>query len=177
MSQLEFTQYFTQFNALLYSFAYSLTKDEDEAQDLVQETAYKAFKYRGMYQPQTNLRAWLMTIMRNTFINNYRQKKRRQTINDKTDNNFLINSGGYSVHNQGETNLTFEEILQAIEDLEEWARIPFIMHYQGFKYDEIAEKLDVPLGTVKSRIFFARKRLQKSIRGLYNSKSLEELLD
>lgn len=177
MSQLEFTQYFTQFNALLYSFAYSLTKDEDEAQDLLQETAYKAFKYRGMYQPQTNLRAWLMTIMRNTFINNYRQKKRRQTINDKTDNNFLINSGAYSVRNQGETNLTFEEILQAIEDLEEWARIPFIMHYQGFKYDEIAEKLDVPLGTVKSRIFFARKRLQSSIRGLYNSKSLEELLD
>jgi RNA polymerase sigma-70 factor (ECF subfamily) len=177
MSQLEFTQYFTQFNALLYSFAYSLTKDEDEAQDLLQETAYKAFKYRGMYQPQTNLRAWLMTIMRNTFINNYRQKKRRQTINDKTDNNFLIDSGSLSVRNQGETNLTFEEILQAIEDLEEWARIPFIMHYQGFKYDEIAEKLEVPLGTVKSRIFFARKRLQSSIRGLYNSKSLEELLD
>ncbi len=177
MSQVEFTQYFTQFNKLLYSFAYSLTKDEDEAQDLLQETAYKAFKYRGMYKPQTNLRAWLMTIMRNTFINNYRQKKRRQTINDKTDNNFFINSGTLSVRNHGESNLTFEEILTAIEKLEEWARIPFLMHYQGYKYDEIAHKLDIPLGTVKSRIFFARKRLQRNINGLYNSTSVAELLD
>jgi len=177
MSQLEFTQYFTQFNAILYSFAYSLTKNEDDAQDLVQDTAYKAFKYRAMYKPQTNLRAWLMTIMRNTFINNYRQKKRRQTINDKTGNSFLIDSGAYSVINQGENNLTFEEIIQVIDGLEEWARTPFLLHYQGFKYDEIAQKLEIPLGTVKSRIFFARKRLQKKVRGLYDFKSLEELLD
>lgn len=177
MSQVEFTQYFSKFNALLYSFAYSLTKDEDEAQDLLQETAYKAFKYRNMYQPKTNLRAWLMTIMRNTFINNYRQKKRRATINDKTDNNYFINSGAHSVRNQGESNLAYEEIVQAIEDLEEWARTPFLMHYQGFKYDEIAEKLDIPLGTVKSRIFFARKRLQQRIKGLYGTRKLADLLD
>ena len=177
MSQLEFTQSFTQFNTLLQSFAYSLTKNEEEAHDLLQETAYKAFKYRKMYQPQTNLRAWLMTIMRNTFINNYRQKKRRQTINDKTDNNFFINSGDYSVRNQGESNLTFEEIHKAIDQLEEWAKIPFLLHYQGFKYNEIAEKLDIPLGTVKSRIFFARKRLQAAIKGMYNSNTITDLLD
>jgi RNA polymerase sigma-70 factor (ECF subfamily) len=75
MSHLEFSQNFTQFQALLYAFACRLTKDENDAHDLLQETAYKAFKYRGMYEPKTNLRAWLMTIMRNTFINNYRQKK------------------------------------------------------------------------------------------------------
>ncbi len=70
MSHLEFTHHFSQFQNTLHSFAVRLTNNENDAQDLVQETAYKAFKYRGMYQPQTNLRAWLMTIMRNTFINN-----------------------------------------------------------------------------------------------------------
>ena len=177
MSNLEFTQHFNQFRALLYSFAYRLTQNEEEARDLVQETAFKAFKYREMYKPQTNLRAWLMTIMRNTFINSYRQQKRRQVINDKTDNNYYINSGKHSVRNQGESMITVDEIQDAITNLEDWIRTPFLLHYQGYKYEEIAEQLDIPLGTVKSRIFFARKRLKKAIKHLYQTDSVEELLD
>lgn len=176
MSQIEFTQGFNQFETILLAFAYRLTKNESDAQDLLQETAYKAFKYRGMYQPKTNLRAWLMTIMRNTFINNYRQKKRRQILNDKTDNDFFIDSGSYAVRNDGESNVTTEEIQNVVEALEDWLRVPFLLHFQGYKYDEIAEVLGIPLGTVKSRIFFARKRLQQTISEMYENVPLEEAI-
>lgn len=177
MSHVEFSQGFTQLQAILLAFAYRLTKDEDDARDLLQETAYKAFKYRGLYQPKTNLRAWLMTIMRNTFINQYRQKKRRQTMNDQTENTHFIDSGTLMVRNSGEANLTLEELENLIAELEDWMKIPFLMHYQGFKYDEIAAILNIPLGTVKSRIFFARKKLQESLVNLYTHPSLEELLN
>lgn len=159
------------------AFACHLTKNEDEAQDLLQETAYKAFKYRSMYQPHTNLRAWLMTIMRNTFINDYRQKKRRQTLNDQTPNNFFLNSGDRVVVNLGESEITIKEVTRLIDSLEDWMKIPFLMHYQGYKYDEIATELDIPLGTVKSRIFFARKKLQESLQLMYQSSSTAELVN
>ncbi len=177
MSNIEFTQHFSQFRTLLYSFAFRLTKNEEEAHDLLQETAYKAFKYRNMYRPKTNLRAWLMTIMRNTFINNYRQRKRRQTLNDTTVNQYFLNAGNQTVYNEGESNVTTEELWKLIQDLEDWMKIPFLMHYQGYKYEEIAQELDIPLGTVKSRIFFARRRLQKHIRQLYQSETLEKILN
>ena len=177
MSKLEFTNAFSQMEAILLSFAFHLTKNQDDAQDLLQETAYKAFKYRSMYQPHTNLKAWLMTIMRNTFINNYRQKKRRQTLNDTTDSNYFLNSGARTVHNLGESEVTLQEVTGLIASLEDWMKVPFLMHYQGFKYDEIAQELDIPLGTVKSRIFFARRKLQESLRVMYQSASVAELLN
>ncbi len=176
MSYPEFTNAYCKFERSLFSFACSLTKDETEAQDLVQETAYKAFKYRSLYQPHTNLRAWLMTIMRNTFINDYRRKKRRQVLNDGTHNSYFLNSGSEAVFNLGETEVTIKEITALIDSLEDWVKVPFLMYYQGYKYDEIAEELDIPLGTVKSRIFFARKRLKESLRGMYPFISLEDLL-
>ncbi len=177
MSHIEFTKGFSQFQAPLYAFAFRLTKDEEDAHDLLQETAYKAFKYKDMYQPRTNLRAWLMTIMRNTFINNYRQKKRRQVLNDTTSNDFLIDSGRLTVRNSGESDITAEEITQLIDSLEDWLKVPFLMYLQGYKYDEIAEAMDIPLGTVKSRIFFARKKLQSAIQEMYQYTSLEDVLD
>ncbi len=177
MSHIEFTQHFHQFQTLLYAFAFRLTKDEDDAQDLVQETAYKAFKYKDMYQPRTNLRAWLMTIMRNTFINNYRQRKRRQTLSDFTGSDFLIDSGAQTVRNEGESDITTEEIQVVINNLEDWLKIPFLMFLQGYKYDEIAESLQIPVGTVKSRIFFARKKLQEALKEMYHTAKIEDILD
>ncbi len=177
MSQIEFTESFCRFESMLFSFACHLTKNEEEAQDLLQDTAYKAFKYRSMYKPHTNLRAWLMTIMRNTFINNYRQKKRRQTLNDHTNNNYFLNSGDRTAFNGGESVVTMKELTKLVDGLEDWLKVPFMMHYQGFKYDEIATELDIPLGTVKSRIFFARKKLQQGLKGMYQSRNLNELLN
>lgn len=169
MSQLEFTQQYTSLQGMLMSFALQLTKNEEDARDLVQETAFKAFKYRRMYEKGTNMGAWLMTIMRNTFINHYRKQKRRQILNDKTPTNFLLNSGDRSVFNNGENNLTLKEVLNVLGDVEEWARTPLMLHVQGYKYDEIAEELDIPLGTVKSRIYFARKQLRSRMKMEYSS--------
>ncbi|HMQ46199.1 MAG TPA: RNA polymerase sigma factor [Saprospiraceae bacterium] len=177
MSTIEFNSAFDGLQKGLLNFAIHLTRDEEDARDLLQETAYKAFKYKNLYQPQTNLRAWLMTIMRNTFINNYRQKKRRQTLNDNTDNTYFINSSNIQVGNDGEASTTMEELIQLVENLDDWMKIPFVMHYEGYKYEEIAETLAIPLGTVKSRIFFARRRLQESLRQRYASTSLGQMLN
>jgi len=176
MSTIEFSTQFDHLRRTLFSFALNLTKDEESARDLVQETAFKAFKYRDRYEPQTNLRAWLMTIMRNSFINEYRKRKRRQTLNDNTVNDFLLDSGHQSVTNQGESTVMQEEIIQVVNTLEDWVRIPFLMHFQGFKYEEIADQLEVPLGTIKSRIFFARQKLQAQMRKLYTAKQIEDIL-
>ena len=148
-------------------FAYNLTKDSENANDLYQETAYRALKNKDKFQPGTNFKAWLMTIMKNIFINNYRKKVKANTIFDSTDNNYYINSGSHSVDNGAESDILMKEIKGMIADLEDGLRIPFEMHFQGFKYQDIADHMELPLGTVKSRIFFARKALKKRIRGQY----------
>ncbi len=150
-----------QFQSMLYSFAYKLTGDFTDAQDLYQETAVKVLKNADKFRQGTNFKAWSSTIMRNIFINNYRKKKRRGVIVDSTDNNYYINSGDQTVVNGGARNLRMEELMEMVDDLPENLRTPFMMSYQGFKYDEIAEQLDAPLGTIKSRIFFARKTLRE----------------
>ncbi|MEO0789514.1 MAG: RNA polymerase sigma factor, partial [Bacteroidota bacterium] len=113
------------------------------------------------YNPGTNFKAWAVTIMRNIFINNYRKKVRRNLIIDQTPNNYYINSSERTVGNDGESEVTFNELQELVDRLPDDFRVPFLMAYQGFKYDEIAEQLGSPLGTIKSRIFFARKKLQK----------------
>ncbi len=162
-------------NRPILAFAHSLTKDEEAAQDLYQETAYKAFRYKDHFHPATNLKAWVMTIMKNTFINHYRRKKRQQTIYDHTNNEFLLNSSA-AAGNSGEGRITMEEIQKAIGSLEDHLRIPFLMQYQGFQYDEIADTLGVPLGTVKSRIHFARKRLKDQLKNWYQTDSIGEIM-
>lgn len=177
MSTTEFSTQFDRLSGSLFAFAMNLTRDEESARDLVQETAYKAFKYRRRYEPQTNLRAWLMTIMRNSFINDYRKRQRRQTLNDFTNNNYLLNSGHRAVENGGEQSVLLEEIEMQIGSLEDWVQRPFRMHLAGYKYDEIADTLGVPLGTVKSRIFIARKKLQTSLQHMYQAKGFCDIMN
>ena len=150
-----------QFQSMLHAFAYKLTGDFTDAQDLYQDTAFKVLKNADKFKPGTNFKAWSSTIMRNIFINDYRKKKRRGVITDSTDNNYYINSGDQTVVNGGERSLRYEAIVELIDDLPQNLKEPFLMSYNGFKYDEIAEKLDAPLGTIKSRIFFARKTLRE----------------
>lgn len=145
----------------LRAFSLKLTGDAADAEDLYQDTAMRIIANADKYQPNTNFKAWAVTIMRNVFINNYRKKVRRGVILDQTSNNYYINSGDKSVINSGEGNVAYGELLKMVNRLSDEFRVPFWMAYQGFKYDEISERLDVPLGTVKSRIFFARKKLQK----------------
>lgn len=169
MSTLEFNAQFDKLSRILHSFAYSLTKNVEDAKDLFQETAFRAMTNRDKFRPGTNFKAWLFTIMKNIFINNYRKKMKANTIMDSTDNNHYINSGSQVVRNDSGSNILMQELHNMIDHLDETLKVPFVMHYEGFKYQEIADQLELPLGTVKSRIFFARKELKEKIHTRYDN--------
>ncbi len=175
MSALQFNQQLEHYSAYLKAFALNLTRDVENANDLFQETAYRALKHQSKFRPGTNLKAWLATIMKNIFINNYRRSKRQGVTLDGSDNAFLLDSPDRVVENSGEANLLMQELSVAIDKLNEDLRMPFLMHYQGYKYEEIADKLVLPLGTVKSRIHFARKNLRAQITKRYQNMAIGEL--
>jgi len=148
----------------LKPFAITLTRDSEAAKDLFQETLYRALANRDKYNVGTNIKAWLYTIMRNIFINNYRRKVKQNTIFDSTPNDFLLNQNQAVVANEAESNLRLKDVQEAIHKLPEIFRNPFLLYFDGFKYHEIAEMLGEPLGTIKSRIHFARKLLKSQIQ-------------
>ena len=159
-----------EFNELLLSnadplrpFAVSLTRDQEIAKDLFQETLYKALANQDKYSRGTNIRAWLFTIMRNIFINDYRRRSKQRTIFDSSSNESLINSGKIIVSNGGEDSLHMKEIHRAIYLLPQIFKIPFLLYFEGYRYYEISESLNEPLGTIKSRIYFARKLLKEQL--------------
>ncbi len=145
----------------LLNFAYMLTSNRDDAYDLLQDTTLKALNNQDKYTDNTNFKGWVFTIMRNLFINNYRRASRAATIVDTTENLYHLNLSQDSGLTAPEGSYTAQEITDAINEFADDYRIPFSMHVAGYKYNEIAEKMDLPLGTVKSRIFFARKKLQE----------------
>jgi RNA polymerase sigma-70 factor (ECF subfamily) len=163
MSTVEFNQLLVLQAEFLRPFAINLTRDSDSADDLYQETLYKALANREKYNAGTNIKAWLFTIMRNIFINNYRRKAKQRTIFDNTPNEFLLNNVT-NEGNRGEGNIEMKEMRKAIKQLPEIFKVPFQLYSEGYKYNEIAESLNEPLGTVKSRIHFARKLLREQIQ-------------
>ena len=140
-------------------YAYSLTNNRDDAKDLVQDTFLKALIYREKFEDNTTLKAWTYTIMRNTFINNYRREIKSATIIDKTEDAYYLNTSSKSMYGMPESEMSVKELQRAINTIADEQRIPFEMQYQGYKYKEIAEQLNLSIGTVKSRIFFCRKKL------------------
>ena len=148
----------------LYRFALKLTADNEEANDLLQETSLKALDNEDKYTPDTNFKGWMYTIMRNIFINNYRKTVRDQTFVDQTDNLYHLNLPQDSGFESTEGNYDLKEIRKIVHSLPKEYRVPFSMYVSGFKYREIAEKLALPIGTVKSRIFFTRQRLQRDLK-------------
>ena len=169
MTSLEFYNKFDTMTPMLNSFAYNLTKSIEDAKDLYQETAFRAMTNREKFRTGTNFKAWLFTIMKNIFINNYRKKVKANTIMDSTDNNYYINSGKIAISNKAGSNIMVSELKGMIGGLDESIKVPFMMHYSGYKYQEIADYLELPLGTVKSRIFFARKELKDLIVKRYDN--------
>ena len=174
MSTLEFYNKIDQITGSLNSFAFNLTKSSEDAQDLFQETAFRALSNKEKFRPGTNFKAWMFTIMKNIFINNYRKKVKANTIIDSTENLYYLNSGKNVIFNDADSNMLMQELEGMIASLDDSIKTPFLMHFEGFKYQEIADELGLPLGTVKSRIFFARKALKASILKLWrlrNSKT------
>lgn len=148
----------------LKPFAITLTRDSETAQDLYQETMYRALINADKYNIGTNVKAWLYTIMRNIFINDYRKKAKQNTILDNTPNEAILNSIQATGVATAESNLALKDIQAAIQALPEIFRSPFMMYFDGYKYHEISDMLKEPLGTIKSRIHFARKLLKEQLK-------------
>jgi RNA polymerase sigma-70 factor, ECF subfamily len=165
MTALEFNYKLLGMQTYLQYFAKKLTNNEEDAHDLVQETNYKALLFREKFVYHTNFKAWLFTIMKNIFINNYRRNKKAQTFIDTTDNLQYIHRRIDAFPVTPDSELREHEIRGVIDTLEEDHKIPFEMHTQGYKYKEIADELDISIGTVKSRIFFGRKKLMERLEG------------
>ncbi len=168
MTQMQFQNSLTGLQSKLYYFALSLTSDSDRAQDLVQETYLKALIYREKFSMDTNLMAWVYTIMKNTFINDYRRNVKAKTTLGSSADKLQISFSKNDYYPAADSIHSEKEIYKKIGMLEDEFREPFQLFLSGFKYKEIASKLDLPLGTVKSRIFFTRKKLGKWLNEYIN---------
>jgi RNA polymerase sigma-70 factor (ECF subfamily) len=165
MASTQFTKLYHSNYTALYHFARKLTRDENKAEDLVQETAIKAFKGFHTFKSGSNFKSWAFTILKNLFITNYRKAKREKVSNKPIEDFSFAIENRFNVKNEAISKLRIDEISACIEDLSYKSRIPFLMMVNGYKYEEIADSLGIPTGTVKSRINFARQKLQSS---LYN---------
>lgn len=143
----------------LFSFAMSMTENREDAKDLLQETTLRVLDNQDKFVADTNFKAWVFTLMRNIFINNYRKLVREQRFVSPTEELYQLNLPVSSGYASPESVLSLKDMKKALDELDEEIRVPFTMHVLGYKYHEIAEKLNIPIGTVKSRIFMARKQL------------------
>lgn len=164
MTALEYTSLIQSVALSLKPAAMHLTRDSDDAKDLVQETLLKALSNREKFKPDTNIKAWLYTIMRNTFINNYNKITKRISSVDTSEYLQCLNMNqNFIAQNKGTASFVMRDINKAITRLSEEHRKPFMMYYVGYKYQEIAEELSLPIGTVKNRIHIARKELKQML--------------
>lgn len=162
MTAIEFNSKLLSIENKLKYFAYSLTTDQEEAKDLLQETMLKALTNRDKFTDPRNFNSWAYTIMKNTFINNYRRTAKSNTIFNKSENNENLANKQQAVSPESEH--AYKEIRKKVNNLQDDFRVPFQMFTEGFKYKEIAEKLEIPIGTVKSKIFFARQKLMDNLQ-------------
>ena len=164
MNSVQFQERLMGLQENLLNFAYMLTSNREESKDLLQDTTLKALDNEEKYIDNVNFKGWVFTIMRNIFINNYRKVVRDQTFVDQTDNLYHLNLPQESGFQSTESAYDLKEMHRIVNALPREYKIPFSMHVSGFKYREIAEKLGLPLGTVKSRIFFTRQKLQQELK-------------
>ena len=163
MTAIEFNHQLISLEQGLKRYAISLTANTEDALDLIQETYLKALSSRDKFEDHTNLKAWVFTIMKNTFINNYKRSRRENTAFDNIKDIYYLNQNKISSLATPDSEVSAEEIKKYICGLEDDYRIPFQMHFNGYKYKEIADHLNLKIGTVKSRIFFGRKKLMESL--------------
>ncbi len=164
MKQNQFEKDLVALQNNMRNFAFSLTLNRDDAEDLLQETTLKVLDNQEKFTDNVNFKGWVLTIMKNIFINNYRKIVRNQTVFDRTDDLHHLNLSQNSGFESPDGAYSVGEIRNSINSFSDEYRIPFSMHIQGFKYEEIAQKMNLPIGTVKSRIFLARKKLQEQLK-------------
>ncbi len=165
MTEVKFTEQLLEMEQSLTKYATHFKLGSTDSRDLVQETYLKAILNREKFVDNRYLKAWVFTIMRNTFINNYRQNLLHKTFYEHDDESFSYKQTMTSDSTNPDSALSVIEINQKIEQLRECFREPFKMYIAGFRYKEIAEKININIGTVKSRIFLARKLLISQLNG------------
>lgn len=148
----------------LETFAMKFTMDVQDANDLVQDTIIKAIRYHKLYKEGTNFRGWLYTIMRNTFINQYRRGVKRRSIIETSEELSSYQLSRSADGNRGENKFVMEDINKAMAKLQPEYSTPFLRYFEGYKYHEIAEELNIPIGTVKTRIHLARQALKGQLK-------------
>ena len=165
MTMTDFNKELLNLEGMLSRFAMKLTSNREDANDLLQDTFLKALTHRGKFEDSTNLKAWACTIMKNTFINNYRKSARQNTTFDSTKDLFFLAQNKDACNTEPESAYFEKEIGAAIDELDAEFKITFKMYHQGYKYREISDILGVKIGTVKSRIFITRKKLAEKLEG------------
>jgi len=166
MTTSEFNENVNKIESLLFGFAMKLTRNKDNAQDLMQETLMRCFDKRDRFQKGTNFKSWSTTVMYNSFINHYRKRKtRNKVIKPVEDFNIMVENK--SMEGNALSMIMMKELTAMIGNLPSDYKIPFKMFVEGYQYDEISEKLNIPMGTVKSRIFYARKKLKNMVKVKY----------
>jgi RNA polymerase sigma-70 factor (ECF subfamily) len=162
MKTKEFEYQLAELRPALYQFTKKFTRSSEDSSDLVQETLAKAWKKRASFRENKNLIGWLYIIMRNTFVNQYR--KNRQVKNRVTNDQPYKWRDDHGVTKADEST-HLEELWKAINAINPDLVKPFKMHLSGYKYEEIATELNIPLGTVKSRLFLARQEIRNQLPG------------
>ena len=168
MNGIQFQQKLLSLQENMMNFALMLTANRDDAQDLLQDTTLKVLDNQDKFVDNVNFKGWVLTVMRNIFINNYHKIVRVQTVVDSSADLYNLDVVNDSAFDSPDKAYQIKEITKAINGLNDDLKVPFSMFLSGYKYNEIAEKLNVPLGTVKSRIFFARQELQKRLKDFQN---------
>jgi RNA polymerase sigma factor (sigma-70 family) len=164
MNPLNFNTAISGCRSQLMQSALQFTQNTDDADDLVQETMFKAIRYENKFQEGTNIQAWLFTILRNTFINNYKAMGRRASVFVKNVDPWSYPVTDSTARNQGEGKLISEDVHKALADLDKEYAVPFLRYFEGYHYHEIAHQLGLPLGTVKTRIHVARRILKNKLK-------------
>jgi len=164
MTTTEFNNSIRLYSGSLRNHALTFTRDADDADDLLQDTFVKAIRFMDRFEDGTNLKGWLFVIMRNTFLNSYRKKAKEKTNivqEEEISSASLMKS---SVKNDATGAFMMGDIKKALDNLSETYSVPFIRYFEGYKYEEIALELKIPLGTVKTRIHQARLMLKKYLK-------------
>lgn len=164
MSKTEFSNMIVNYQSFLEQLAMKLTKSVEDSNDLIQETYFKAIKNSDKFQEGTNIKGWLYTIMKNTFINAYRKKKNQNTFVDETENKYFLNLRESEKTATTDSLVDTEYLMRQINSVDKTYIETFMMYYNGYKYEEIAEIMGIPLGTVKSRIFLARRKMMDKLQ-------------
>ena len=163
MSTLEFNYLIGNHSGSLKSFAYNFTKNTEDAEDLLQDTLLKAIRYKDNFQDGTNFKGWLFTIMRNIFLNNCKKQQLGRNIFGPSADSVPYELGSHAENNIYRL-INEQDIRVAVGSLRDELRRPFQMAYEGYQYDEIAQEMGIPTGTIKSRIFNARKKLMEDLK-------------